>query len=928
MYARRSAFVPSMLARAAMLACALPAMAQEPPAPQVPQIPDATLNRVEVTGSSIKRPVSDGALAVQTITKEDMKKAGITTAAEVMAIVTGSSNNLTDGVSIGTGGFKDQMGFNSANLRGLGTSSTLVLLNGRRMANFASPGDDVGVDLNNIPAAAIERVEVLLDGASAIYGTDAIGGVVNFITKRDYRGVQLDAYAGKTSEGGAGKRQASIAAGAGDLARDGFNVFGVFDAQHTDALNTSQRKFIGELQIPQRLPWLLSGYGFPANIRLESSDQLDYLQSQNFKINNQLLDSRTFNLSAPACNPPSTLYLPDGVGGAFGCTYDFMRDLELYPESKKMSFLGRGVVALGDKHQLFVEVSAARSRTWYVGTSNRTTSDSEIDMAMIPQLAATGIVDALPDDHFVTVRGRLIDAGERASRLTSSGSRILLGMNGTLGDWDYDWAFNHSVNTVHEHDGQGYYLYDKAVEGISNLTINPFGPISAAGRNYLNSIAVNDDVRNARGTMDAFDVKGTRTLSRLAGGDLSLALGAEFRREAARSGISALLAADNILGDSSPGDANTTDNSRKVWATYGELLAPITKQLELDLALRHDHYQTIGGTTNPKLGFRFAADRSLQLRGSVGTGFRAPSLEDLYRPEKVGATAILPDPVCMAETGNDLASCADAWETHTHANPHLKPEKSQQGSLGLQWQASQGVALSADYWFITKKDLINTLGDDVILGNVTKYASLIHRYADLGDDSYCDSASSAGEICYIDLYKENRGKQKASGIDFVVDLQSQATSWGRWSAKLQGTLTLKSEEQTGYGDPFVSNLGKFVTDGVVQRWRHRLTLGWEQGPWSLQVANSYSSGYTDQNSAIDTTSGTIVAANKVKAYSLWDLSGSWDACKSFTLRAGVKNILNTSPPFSNQAFFFISGYDPSYTDPRGRFMYMSATYKF
>ena len=919
-FSRSVFFMPSLLAQAALLACAPPAMAQE-------QAVDATLNRVEVTGSSIKRPVSDGALSVQVITKEDMKKAGITTASEVMALVTGSSNNLTDGVSIGTGGFKDQMGLNSANLRGLGTSSTLVLLNGRRMANFASPGDDAGVDLNNIPAAAIDRVEVLLDGASAIYGTDAIGGVINFITKRDYRGVQVDAYAGKTSEGGAGKRQASISAGAGDLARDGFNVFGVFDAQHADALNTSQRKFISELQIPQRLPWLLSGFGFPSNIRLQSGDQLDYLQSQNFKINGQLLDSRTFNLSAPGCNPPSTLYLPNGVGGAFGCTYDFMRDLELAPESKKLSFLGRGVLALGDKHQLFVEVSAARAKTYYVGTSNRLPTSNDIDMALIPQLAATGIVDALPDDHWVTARGRLVEGGQRKSELTSSGSRVLVGMSGTLGQWDYDWAFNHSVNTVHDRDVRGYFLYDKAVEGVESLLINPFGPLTAAGKSYLNSIEINDEARGARGTMDAFDVKGTRTLSRLAGGDLSMALGAEFRKEASKSHISALLTSDNILGDDTPGDANTTDNSRKVWAVYGELLAPVTKQLELSFALRHDHYQVVGSTTNPKLGFRFVVDPTLQLRGSVGTGFRAPSLVDLYRPEKVSATAILPDPVCMAETGNDLASCADAWETHTHANAKLKPEKSRQGSLGLQWQASKGAAFSADYWFVTKKDLINTLGDDVILGNATKYASLIHRYNQDGND-LCDYDPDDSTICYIDLYKENRGKQKASGIDFVLDLLSQPTAWGRWSAKLQGTLTLKSEEQTGYGDPFVSNLGKFVTDGVVQRWRHRVSFGWLQGAWSLQLANSFISGYTDQNSAIDTTSGTIVSANKVKAYSLWDVAGAWEATKSFTLRAGVKNAFNTSPPFSNQAYFFISGYDPSYTEPRGRFMYMSATYKF
>jgi len=222
----------------------------------------STLNRVEVTGSAIKRLESETALPVQVITRADIVKAGITTAAELVASLSAASNSLTDGVSIGTGGFKDQMGFNSANLRGLGTSSTLVLLNGRRMANFASPGDDSGVDLNTIPMAAIQRVEVLLDGASALYGTDAIGGVVNFITRKDYQGVQLDAYAGASKEGGAGKRSASLAGGTGDVVRDGFNLFGVLDLQRTDALSTSQRQFITDLKIPERLPHLLSSAGF------------------------------------------------------------------------------------------------------------------------------------------------------------------------------------------------------------------------------------------------------------------------------------------------------------------------------------------------------------------------------------------------------------------------------------------------------------------------------------------------------------------------------------------------------------------------------------------------------------------------------------------------------------------------------------------
>ena len=210
------------------------------------------LERVEITGSAIKRIDSEGSLPVQVITRADMVKAGITTAAELVATLSAGSNALTDGVSMAFGGYKDQQGLNSANLRGLGTSSTLVLLNGRRMANFASPGDDSGVDLNSIPAAAIQRVEVLLDGASAIYGADAIGGVVNFITRKDYQGFEAEVYAGTSQEGGAGKRAVSLSGGFGDIARDRFNIFGVLDVQHTDALSTSQRKFINDLKIPER----------------------------------------------------------------------------------------------------------------------------------------------------------------------------------------------------------------------------------------------------------------------------------------------------------------------------------------------------------------------------------------------------------------------------------------------------------------------------------------------------------------------------------------------------------------------------------------------------------------------------------------------------------------------------------------------------
>lgn len=202
----------------------------------------------------------------------------------------------------------------------------------------------------------------------------------------------------------------------------------------------------------------------------------------------------------------------------------------------------------------------------------------------------------------------------------------------------------------------------------------------------------------------------------------------------------------------------------------------------------------------------------------------------------------------------------------------------------------------------------------------------MHRYNE--DEGFCDYDPDDDDICFIELRKANRGRQKASGIDVSAKVGDLRSPVGSFALRLNGTLTLKSKEQTGNGDPFISNLGRFVEDKVVQRWRHTVAVDWERGPFSLTLANSYLSSYTDQNNAPDPNTGTYVAPNRVKAYSIWDLSGSWQAMRGLVLRGGVQNLLNTAPPFSNQADTYLSGYDPGYTDPRGRRWHLSATYSF
>jgi iron complex outermembrane receptor protein len=902
-FARRELSVAVQLALTALMAAAAGSAAAQTAAPAEPA---QRQEKIEVTGSSIKRLEGEAALPVQVIKREEIDKTGVTTAAELLTKVSANSGGLTDGAST-TDITSGQRGFNSASLRGLGASSTLVLLNGRRLANFASPGDSQGVDLNNIPAAAIQRVEILKDGASAIYGTDAIAGVINFITRSDYKGIDVSAYAAGTQQGGAGKTTATATFGFGDLARDRYNVFAVVDFQKLDALRSSQRDFIARNDIPNTLGFLLSSFPYPANINLTTAqrNQLNAGGGYGFTVNR-------VNFSWPNCNPPASVFTASGPGGRNGCTYNYMADTEIYPEAEKFGFLGRAVFQINDDTQAFAEYMQSRAVTNYV-LSPATFRIRNVPAAVVPQLAAAGVTGN------VDVRLRAKEVGNRSNEVTSDGQRLVLGLSGVAAGWDYSAAYNHSVNKVADRYYDGYFLFTPMTNGVRAGTINLFGPSGAAGQALIASSRINDEARKSKGEMDSLDIKGSRTLARLEGGDMALALGFETRRERTAFTPSPLLISNEIQGDRDSSGTSpplvATSSSRTVTAVYAELNAPFTRQLEAQFAVRHDRYSGIGSTTNPKLGVRYQPSRQLVLRGSAGTGFRAPSISELTRPTVFGVTAsVLPDPT-LCRPGGNLADCSDQWPVERRSNPNLKPEKSRQASLGLVFEPNAMVAVSVDYWNLRKTDVIKDLGEETVLANPQRYASLITRDAD-------------GFITNIVLQKQNQGVLKTSGVDLSLDLRFAPTDIGRFSANLTGTYVIDYKLQPGAGEAFYSNVGRFVNDKVVQRWRHRLAINWDRGPVGLTLANTHYSGYVDQNSAIDLNTGARVKENKVGAYSLWDLTGSYQVSKNFKLRAGVLNLLNTMPPFSNQAYYFLASYDPTYTDPRGRTYYLSGSYSF
>ncbi len=880
--------------------------------------PDTPAQRVEVTGSSIKRLAGETALPVQTISREDIAKAGVTTAAELLKTLSANTASLSDGASI-TDGTSGQRGFNGANLRGIGVSSTLVLLNGRRLANFASPGDSAGVDLNNIPAGALQRVEVLKDGASAIYGADAIGGVINFITRRDYEGLDLGLHASATQEGGAGKRTATLSGGAGNLTKDRFNVFGVVDLQQLDALSSKQRKFIQERPLATLLPALMSSSTYPANVDI-SGAQRDALIAAGLLPAGST--GRRINPSSPTCNDPATVYAPDGPGGPLGCSYDYMKDTQIYPESRRIGFLGRATFQLAEEHQLYAELLQSDTRSRYVLSPNPIRIRN-VPVSVLPQAYRDALTGGGLPATVSGIRYRMAEAGNRTDEVTSDAQRVVLGATGTLAGWDYDTAISRAQNRATDKFVHGYVLYDQFVAGVDNGSINPFGASSQAGLDLIKGIEVNDAARRSRGVTQAVDGKITRALATLAGGDLELALGGEFRRETEAFNPSALLTSNNIAGDRDSGSLAgsstalaATSDSRKVAAVYAELSAPVTKQLELQLAARYDRYSAIGGTTNPKVGLRWQPSKQVLVRASANSGFRAPSLDDLHRPTTYGTTAsLLTDPECVAQ-GGSIDGCTDQWPVERRSNAALKPERSRQFSLGTVIEPVRDITFNVDYWNIQVRDVISTLGEQIIIDSPAKY-----------DGTYI-TRDEGGNITNILLHKENQGRLKTSGIDIGADFRGPATEFGRFSGSINGTLVLQYQRQFGPQESYRSNLGVFLNDQVIQRWRHRLNLDWDFQDIGVTLSNSYSSGYADQNSAYDPVTNTPLESRRVRAYSLWDLSARWNVTKSATVRAGVQNLFNTDPPYSNQSYYFLATYDPTYTDPRGRTGYVALDYKF
>ena len=839
------------------------------------------LQRVEVTGSAIRRVDAETAVPITILRAEQLRNEGVTTTAELMQRVTGNQSIQNSAGSVGSA----TGGASFADMRGIGANKTLVLLNGRRLGNNAIDGS--AVDLNTIPFAAIDRVEVLRDGASALYGTDAIGGVINFITKKSLTDGTLSLGGeGADASGGGSSHDLSASWGYGDLDKDRFNVLGVVGYNKQDSLRAKDRTF-ATTYAPDRGLDQTSGISFPAN----------YSQG----------GVSTNPLSSTNCSG-TNLVARQGV-----CRYNTRNYIDLLPDTEKTSFFGKATGKITDDDNANLEYFFARN--------NNATHIAPAPLQGVtmdptsPYFPGNGITPGSTSASFdptqpIDLNWRETAAGGRASKDQNTSQRLVLSFDGVAKGWDYNVGASYNQNKVISSLTGGYVSDAAMLDGIADGIINPFGPQTAAGQALIDSNQYHGQYSSSVGRVTGLDGRMSREVGDWFGaGPSGLAIGGEFRQEKFHQSYEQYAADISSLGVDPDG---SVEGDRTVKAVYTELNVPVLDSLELSAAVRHDKYSDFGSTTNPKYSFRYQPLKELVVRGAYSEGFRAPSLYELYNPQYTTYTqGFYNDPtLCTGGVvqpgGNAGRDCGQQVHNRTGGNTKLSPETARNMTIGFVYQPVRNLSMGLDFWWIHIANQIAEFPESTVFDDPSLYADRYVRNAD-------------GSLDYVQTGLANLGAVKTSGVDVSLDYKFPNTPYGQFGLGLQGTYVSRYDYQTTIGGSYTDNVGAYEGSGMIARWKHVLSGTWNLGAYRASLVNRFTSGYDDADPETH---------SRVASYTLWDISGGYTFNKTLDLDAGIKNMFDRNPPFSNQSYNFQSGYDPRYADPMGRTFFARATYHF
>ena len=889
------------------------------------------IEKIEITGSSIKRIEGETALPVLQITREDIKRSGVASTEELLkTISTTSSGGSTSVANTGAGGGQGGGGSTSLiSLRGLGSARTLVLINGRRTA---PAGGSSAIDIGTIPLAAIDRIEVLKDGASAIYGSDAVAGVINFILRKDFVGTEVTVTVGAPSRSGGGRdTKISAFAGFGDFAKDKFviNLGGGY--QKLDPIFGNSRKFASNLNVGELLD-RTSNTPFPASVVLPSNLAL---RSPNF----------------PNCGPFSLVSpLNSGI-----CRYDNSPYVALQPDSKQGNLILNARLNIGNDAEAYVESSITQNKTTntiqhvlingsaltsthpYTVTLRNLLNSQYSAFPALQRFIGSAYSLLPPSSPYyptayaasiglagqpLVLQFRSIPTGVRVTEDITDNARVVAGLKGSAMGWEYDTAFLFAQNKLTENLKDGWPLFNEYLPLLNTGVINPFGPTTdPAALAKADATIFRGNWFVNKTTVTGVDAKASRDLFQLPAGMLSVAVGGELRRE--KLDLQPSQTNINFLVAGFGGAGVPLAASRNVESAFVEANVPIVKGFDFDLAVRYDNYQRVGNTVNPKASFRFQPSEMLLFRAAAGHGFRAPTLPDLYAPQSFGITTngqrdLIRCPQGGPTTGID---CSNQFVTVLGGNPTLKPEKSTSTSYGVLIEPTKDYSIGIDAFIISLKDVIRAgVPVATILADPKTYASLIQRGPTDNDPS------GVGRIIGISQTLTNLGKVNVEGVDFDLKGRFINTPEFKMTSRLNGTYMSKYETQNLDGSFTTAiNRGSGAAPGVILRWRHVASSTFESGPWSATVSQNFQVAYQDTRTALQPST---VEPRTVGSYETYDLQGTYTGFKSMRITVGIKNVLDRDPPYANHGSGFVGSYDLSYTDIRGRFLYGTLAYTF
>lgn len=932
------------------------------------------VERIEVTGSRIKRTDMEGANPVQVITRDDLVASGITNVGDILQEIPSVAGAGTN-TAINNGG----SGAIRVSLRGLGSERTLVLVNGRRMV-ASGTGANASVDLSTIPTAIIQRVEVLKDGASAIYGSDAVGGVVNIITRDDFEGFEATAsYDVGTEERDGETKSFDFTIGfAGDK---GNAVVSAYYVQQGAQWSGDRDWSAFELDLdPHTAELNKGGSSAPPWGRYNGIDG---------QVNGQDCSSFTHGAGeGPGQSNPEPF--KDNTG--YTCwdwdtdTFNYApANYHLTPQ-ERYGIYASGSYELSDTTRMFTELSF-----------NRRTSDTKLAPLPLAPLAFFGFSAPYSADNYYNQQfgpkdkdGNTVQINDWRRRMVETGGRdttfrveTFRGLIGFDGEFDNGWGYEASYIFGRNDSSSvlaGGVNFEKVALAVGPSFMDAEGNIVCgtegnviAGCVPLNTFgipgtesAVTQEMMDYI-TFEAHDVgyNEQQIISasifgdafELPAGVVGVAMGVEHREEKGADLPDALIA----LGITSGSSRQKTVGEYSVSEAFVEanipLLsgAPAAEILEMDVALRYSDYDTFGDTTNHKIGIRWAPFDGLMVRGTSSTAFRAPGTNDLFQGNSDNSPSVVdpcntnPSAFCIADgvPAAGFEPIGDQLSSTRGGNPNLTPEEADILTLGVVWQPEfvEGVSLTLDYWDIELTNAISRIGEQLILNkcaNEGLFCDKITRYGP-------DAGALYGNSSDIDDRTTNVGGIDSSGFDFNIRYTTE-TDFGQLTVNYDTTY-YDTYDITQADGSVVENAGWYYEnsgDGNFPEWKANLDVSLRADDWSLSYALRYMSAVTenfanvdlsdiDDNGPINPQFTAVPQYNAAGELESYDVLRDVDSMivhdvrftyfmENLTATVGIDNLLDEEPPYA--ATGFNDNTDPRTYTTTGRHVYVTLGFSF